>query len=63
MNNVDRQQLIGETLTTLARGLSRFVTQVLDRVAPPGTDWAGLLRAKDAANGRGGGEYRTAMST
>lgn len=58
MNNVDRHQLIGQTLTTLAGGLSPFVTQVLNRVTPPGTDWADLLRAKDAANGRGGGDYQ-----
>lgn len=59
MNNVDRHQLIGQTLTTLAGGLSPFVTQVLNRVVPPGTDWAELLRAKDAQNGRGGGEYQS----
>ncbi|MDF2829653.1 MAG: hypothetical protein K0R01_2936, partial [Mycobacterium sp.] len=59
MNNVDRHQLIGQTLTTLAGGLSPFVTQVLNRVTPPGTDWAELLRAKDAANGRGGGDYQS----
>lgn len=58
MNNVDRHQLIGQTLTTLAGGLSPFVTQVLNRVTPPGTEWADLLRAKDAANGRGGGDYQ-----
>lgn len=58
MNNVDRHQLIGQTLTTLAGGLSPFVAQVLNRVIPPGTDWAELLRAKDAQNGRAGGEYR-----
>ena len=57
MNNVDRHQLIGQALTTLAAGLSPFVSQVLNRAIPPGTDWAQLLRAKDAANGRGGGEY------
>ncbi len=59
MNNVDRHQLIGQTLTTLAAGLSPFVSQVLNRAVPPGTDWAELLRAKDAQNGRGGGEYRS----
>ncbi|KAA0115084.1 DUF3320 domain-containing protein [Mycolicibacterium sp. P9-22] len=59
MNNVDRHQLIGQTLTTLAGGLSPFVTQILNRVVPPGTDWAELLRAKDAQNGRGGGEYQS----
>ena len=59
MNNVDRHQLIGQTLTTLAGGLSPFVTQVLNRVTPPGTDWAELLRAKDAAKGRGGGECQS----
>lgn len=48
MNNVDRHQLIGQALTTLAGGLSPFVTQVLNRVTPPGTDWAELLRAKGA---------------
>lgn len=58
MNNVDRHQLIGQTLTTLAGGLSPFVAQVLNRVMPPGTDWADLLRAKDAVNGRRGGEYQ-----
>ena len=55
MNAVDRHALVGQTLTTLAGGLSPFVTQVLNRLLPPGTDWAQLMRAKDAANGRGGG--------
>lgn len=59
MNSVDRNQLVGQTLTTLAGGLAPFVAQVLNRVIPPGTDWAELLRAKDAANGRGGGEYQS----
>lgn len=59
MNSVDRHQLIGQTLTTLAGGLSPFVAQTLNRVLPPGTDWVDLLRAKDAANGRRGGEYQS----
>ncbi|WP_445166987.1 DUF3320 domain-containing protein [Mycolicibacterium sp. Dal123E01] len=59
MNAVDRHALIGQTLTTLAGGLSPFVTHVLNRVLPPGTDWAELLRAKDSANGRRGGEYQS----
>ncbi|MDH6199086.1 hypothetical protein M2272_005753 [Mycobacterium frederiksbergense] len=59
MNSVDRHQLVGQTLTTLAGGLAPFVTQVLNRVLPPGTDWADLLRAKDAANGRRAGEYQS----
>ncbi|MCC9186221.1 hypothetical protein MMAG44476_34741 [Mycolicibacterium mageritense DSM 44476 = CIP 104973] len=59
MNPVDRHQLIGQMLTTLAGGLSPFVTQVLNRIIPPGTDWADLLRAKDAANGRRGGDYQS----
>lgn len=59
MDSVDRHQLIGQALTTLAGGLSPFVTQVLNRVIPPGTDWADLLRAKDAANGRRGGDYQS----
>jgi hypothetical protein len=59
VNSVDRHQLVGRTLTTLAGGLAPFVTQVLNRVLPPGTDWADLLRAKDTANGRGGGEYQS----
>ncbi|GJF12578.1 DNA helicase [Mycolicibacterium cyprinidarum] len=59
MNNVNRHQLIGQTLTTLGGGLSPFIAQVLNRVVPPGTDWAQLLRAKDTQNGRGGGEYHS----
>ncbi|MDV3130186.1 DUF3320 domain-containing protein [Mycobacterium sp. 21AC1] len=58
MDRVDHHSLVGQALTVLARGLSPFVTQVLSRVVPPGTDWAELIRKKDAANGRGGGEYR-----
>ncbi|ULN42475.1 DUF3320 domain-containing protein [Mycolicibacterium crocinum] len=50
---------MGQTLTTLAGGLSPFVSQVLNRLLPPGTDWAELLRAKDGANGRRGGEYQS----
>jgi hypothetical protein len=59
VNSVDRHQLVGQALTTLAGGLAPFVTHVLNRVLPPGTNWADLLRAKDAASGRGGGEYQT----
>jgi hypothetical protein len=58
MNDVDRHQLIGQMLTTLAGGLSPFVGQVLNRALPPGMDWTDLLRAKDAASGRRGGDYR-----
>lgn len=43
----------------LAGGLGPFVAQVLNRSLPPGTDWADLLKAKDAANGREGGEYQS----
>ncbi|CAJ1581898.1 DUF3320 domain-containing protein [[Mycobacterium] wendilense] len=49
---------MGQTLTTLAGGLGPFVAHVLNRALPPGTDWVDLLKAKDAANGRRGGEYR-----
>lgn len=59
MNSVDRHQLVGQTLTTLAGGLGPFVTHVLNRVVPPGADWADLLRAKDEANGRRGGDYQS----
>ncbi len=59
MNSVDRHQLIGQALTTVAGGLSPFVAHVLNRVLPPGTDWADLLRAKDVTNGRRGGEYQS----
>lgn len=59
MSNIDRHQLVGQTLATLAGGLAPFVTQNLNRVLPPGTDWAELLRAKDTANGRGGGDYQS----
>ncbi|MBB5164134.1 DUF4011 domain-containing protein [Mycobacterium sp. AZCC_0083] len=59
MNSVDRHQLVGQLLTTLAGGLSPFVAHVLNRLLPPDTDWADLLRAKDASNGRRGGEYQS----
>ncbi|BBX09940.1 DUF3320 domain-containing protein [Mycolicibacterium aichiense] len=59
MNAVDHHALVGQTLTTLAGGLSPFVSQVLNQLLPPGTDWAELLRAKDGANGRRGGEYQS----
>lgn len=58
MNSVECHQLVGQTLTTLAGGLGPFVAHVLNRALPPGTDWVDLLKAKDAANGRRGGEYR-----
>lgn len=58
MNSVECHQLVGKTLTMLAGGLGPFVAQVLNRSLPPGTDWADLIKAKDAANGRGGGEYQ-----
>lgn len=59
MNAIDRHALVGQTLTTLAGALSPFVSQVLNRLLPPGTDWAQLMRAKDVAKGRGGGEYQS----
>jgi Protein of unknown function (DUF4011)/Swt1-like HEPN/AAA domain/REase_MTES_1575/Protein of unknown function (DUF3320) len=58
VNSVDRHQLVGQALSTLAGGLSPFVAHVLSRLLPPDTDWADLLRAKDASNGRRGGEYQ-----
>lgn len=57
-NSVEGHQLVGKTLTTLAGGLGSFVTQVLNRSLSPGTDWADLLKAKNAANGSVGGEYQ-----
>ncbi|MGE2736075.1 DUF3320 domain-containing protein [Mycolicibacterium vaccae] len=59
MNSVEQHQLVGKALTMLAGGLSPFVAQVLHRVLPPGTHWVDLLKAKDAANGRRGGEYQS----
>ncbi|MFA5608475.1 MAG: hypothetical protein WDA07_15115, partial [Leucobacter sp.] len=59
MNSVECHQLVGQTLTTLAGGLGPFVAQVLNRELPPGTDWVDLLKAKDAANGRRGGDYQS----
>lgn len=59
MDQVDHHSLVGQALPVLARGLSPFVTKVLGPLVPAGGDWAELLRNKDAANGRGGGEYRS----
>jgi hypothetical protein len=46
--NVDYHQVVGQALKTLAGGLAPFVAQVLNRVLPPGTDWAQALKHKDA---------------
>ena len=59
MDRVDHHSLVGEALMPLIDGLSPFVAKVLTPIVPPGTQWPDLLRAKDAANGRRGGEYRT----
>ncbi|AKS35857.1 DUF3320 domain-containing protein [Mycolicibacterium goodii] len=59
MDTGDHHSLVGQALTVLARGLSPFVNHVLAKALPPGTEWPELLRRKDAANGRGGGEYRS----
>lgn len=59
MDSVDHHSLVGQALPVLARGLSPFVTKVLAPLLPAGGDWAELIRKKDAANGRGGGEYRS----
>ncbi|WP_301120926.1 DUF3320 domain-containing protein [Mycolicibacterium fortuitum] len=59
MDPVDHHSLVGQIIPVLARGLSPFVTKVLAPLAPAGGDWAELLRKKDSANGRGGGEYRS----
>ncbi len=59
MDPVDHHSLVGQALPVLARGLSPFVTKVLAPLVPAGGDWAELIRKKDAANGRGGGEYRS----
>ncbi|WP_193044332.1 DUF3320 domain-containing protein [Mycolicibacterium baixiangningiae] len=58
MNRVDHHQLVGEALGSLIDGLQPFVSRVLSPALPAGTDWPDVLRAKDAANGRRGGEYR-----
>ncbi|MEN4447993.1 DUF3320 domain-containing protein [Mycobacterium sp. SM3041] len=54
MANVDHHQVVGQALKTLAGGLAPFVAQVLNRVLPPGTDWAQALKQKDAAAGKAG---------
>lgn len=59
MDLVDHHSLVGQALPVLARGLSPFVTKVLAPLVPAGGDWAELLRKKDSANGRGGGDYRS----
>ncbi|MFV8170905.1 Swt1 family HEPN domain-containing protein [Mycolicibacterium peregrinum] len=59
MDPVDHHSLVGQALPVLARGLAPFVTKVLAPLAPAGGDWSELIRKKDAANGRGGGEYRS----
>lgn len=59
MDPVDHHSLVGQALPVLARGLSPFVTTVLAPLVAAGGDWAELIRKKDAANGRGGGEYRS----
>lgn len=59
MDTGGHHALVGQALTVLARGLSPFVNHVLAKAVPPGTEWPELLRRKDAANGRGGGEYRS----
>ena len=59
MDRVDHHSLVGDALTPLIDGLSPFVAKVLTPIVPPGAEWPVLLRAKDAANDRRGGEYRT----
>jgi hypothetical protein len=54
MADVDYHQVVGQVLKALAGGLAPFVAQVLNRVLPPGTDWAQALKQKDAAAGKGG---------
>lgn len=54
MANVDHHQVVGQALKTLAGGLAPFVAHVLNRVLPPGTDWAQALKQKDAAAGKAG---------
>lgn len=54
MVDVDNHHVVGQALKTLSSGLSPFVSQVLNRLLPPGTEWPDLLRQKDAVNGRGG---------
>ncbi len=59
MANVDHHQVVGQALKTLAGGLAPFVAQVLNRVLPPGADWAQALKQKDAAAGKAGNrEYQ-----
>ena len=54
MVDVDNHQIVGQALTTLAGGLAPFVTQVFNRLLPPGTDWTDVLRQKDTVSGHGG---------
>jgi len=58
MESVAYQPLVGEVIDLLIDGLEPFVARVLTPMLPSGTPWSELLRAKDAANGRRGGEYR-----
>lgn len=59
MDSVDHHGIVGDALTSLIEHLEPFVARVLDPALPAGTQWPELLRAKDAANGRRGGEYRS----
>jgi len=54
VGDVDYHQVVGQALKTVAAGLRPFVAQVLNRVLPPGTDWAQALKQKDAAAGKSG---------
>ena len=59
MASVDHHQVVGQALKSVAGGLAPFVAQVLNRVLPPGTDWAQALKQKDAAAGKAGNrEYQ-----
>jgi hypothetical protein len=55
----DFHSAVGEAINVLIGGLKPFVQRVMSSALPPNVEWTELLRRKDAASGRGRGEYRS----
>lgn len=58
MPDRDYHPVVGEAIHIVIGGLQPFVERVMARALPPGVEWTEVIRLKDVANNRRGGEYR-----
>ena len=59
MDERDYHAAVGEAINVLIGGLNPFVQRVMSAALAASVQWTEVLRKKDAASGRGRGDYRS----